>query len=136
MKLFIVCSKHFYKEIPPIASDLERFDHVISLSNSFHVPLQKERKKEMGLEKHVQWKAAMMRKDPINIAPRDGILVLNFEKNGQKNYIGGAIFLEMYTTWGMKKKIFLYNPIPDCIFTNELVGLNPSIIHGDLHLIK
>lgn len=78
----------------------------------------------------------MLLMDEINIFPNNAILVLNFEKNGQPNYIGGATFLEIYTAWRMNKNIFLYNPIPKNIFTDELIGINPKVINGDLNKIR
>ncbi|MEK6895517.1 MAG: hypothetical protein AABX48_03275 [Nanoarchaeota archaeon] len=62
-------------------------------------------------------------------------LVLNFEKKGQLNYIGGATFLEISRAWEMGKKVFLYNPIPENIFKDELIGINPIILNGRLELI-
>ena len=78
----------------------------------------------------------MLRRDKENIEPNDAVLVLNFEKKGQRNYIGGATFLEIYNAWKMNKKLFLYNPIPKNIFEDELVGMNPLILNGDLDKIN
>lgn len=95
-----------------------------------------EKQKIIGKEEHVKWKAKMMKKDKINIKPNDAILVLNYERKGHKNYIGGATFLEIYTAWDMKKKIFILNELPNCSFTDELKGINPILLKGDLSLIK
>ena len=135
MKLFIACSKHFYNRIPEIALELERAGHQVSMPNSYDESLMEEEMKERGLEAHVQWKSEMLKKDEENIAPNDAILVLNFEKRGQPNYIGGATFLEIYESWKRDKKIFLYNDIPDNIFSDELVGIAPVVLNGDLRRI-
>jgi hypothetical protein len=136
MKLFIACSKHFYHRIPEIQAQLEELKHQVSLPNSYDIPMREEEMKAKSLEAHIQWKAEMLRKDKENLAPNDGILVLNFDKNGQPHYIGGATFLEIYKAWEMNKKLFLYNPIPDNIFRDELTGINPKILNGDLSEIK
>jgi hypothetical protein len=78
----------------------------------------------------------MLRRDKQNIEPNDAILVLNFQKHHQPNYIGGATFLEIFRAWEMNKKLFLYNPIPDNIFKDELTGMNPLILNQDLSKIK
>jgi hypothetical protein len=78
----------------------------------------------------------MMKKDEENITPQDAVLVLNLKKKGIKNYIGGATFLEVYMAWRMNKKIFFYNPLPNCSFTDELVGMTPIILNGDLTKLK
>jgi len=67
---------------------------------------------------------------------QDAVLVLNFEKDGMKNYVGGATFLEMYDAFRLGKKIFLYNDIPEGILKDEIVGFNPVIIGGNLKKIK
>ncbi len=136
MKLFIACSKHFYQRIPEIKTQLEELGHQVSLPNSYHEPMKEEEMKAKGLESHVQWKSEMLRRDKKNLAPNDAILILNFDKNGQPNYIGGATFLEIYKAWEMDKKLFLYNPIPDNIFRDELIGMSPLVLHGDLTRIK
>jgi hypothetical protein len=136
MRLFIACSKHFYHRIPEIQKELEKLGHQVSMPNSYDEPMKEEEMKKKGLEAHVQWKEEMLRKDKQNIEPNEGILVLNLLKNGQPNYIGGATFLEIYKAWEMNKKLFLYNPIPDNIFKDELIGMNPVIINKNLNKIK
>lgn len=136
MKIFIACSKHFYDKVSEIKDYLEQGGHEVSMPNSYDEPLKEERMKQKGLEEHVKWKSEMLRKDRPNLEPNDAILVLNFEKNGQKNYVGGATFLEIYKAWELGKKIFLYNPIPDNIFRDELIGINPIVLNGDLSRIS
>jgi len=66
----------------------------------------------------------------------DAVLVLNLEKNGMPNYIGGNTFLEMGFAHVLNQKIFLYNPIPENPFyQTEIIAMNPIIINGDLALI-
>lgn len=136
MKIFIVCSKHFYKRVKKIVDTLEKSGHKISYPNSYEDPFVEERLKKINSGEHIKWKAATMAKDKETIEPQDAILVLNFEKKGILNYIGGATFLEIYKAWELDKKIFLYNPLPNCSFTDELIGINPVIINGNLELIR
>jgi hypothetical protein len=136
MKILVVCSKHFYSKIGEIALFLEKNGHEISYPNSYDEPFAEERFKAMSATEHVEWKGRMMAKDEENIEPQDAILVLNFKKKGIPNYIGGATFLEIYTAWKMNKKIFFYNPLPNCSFTDELKGINPIMINGNLEEIK
>jgi len=37
-----------------------------------------------------------------------------------------------FKAFDLGKKVFLYNPIPDSIFTDELTAMNPTVINGDL----
>ena len=76
-----------------------------------------------------------MRLHEPKIKKNDAILVLNFEKKGIPNYLGGGTFMEIVKAWELKKKIFFFNPIPKCSFTDELTGINPIIINKDLSKI-
>ena len=135
MKIMILCSKYFYHRIPEIKTILEDKGHKLKMPNSFDKPF-KEIEMKKNLDEHIKWKGDMMKKDESNIKPQDAVLVLNFEKNGIQNYIGGATFLEVYMAWRLNKKIFFYNPLPSCSFTDELIGINPTIINGNLNLVK
>ncbi len=66
----------------------------------------------------------------------DAILVINIEKNGLKNYIGGNTFLEMGFAFTLGKPIFLLNPIPENEYTQEIQGLLPIILDNDLRKIN
>ena len=57
------------------------------------------------------------------IRKSDAILVLNYEKGGIENYIGGAAFGEITVAFLLRKRIFLLNPIPlNLPYTEELVA--------------
>ena len=118
MKIFICCSKHFYHKIQPIKAELEKNNHVITLPNSYDAPFKEEEMKLQSKDAHIAWKSSMLRQQAQKVSANDAILVLNFEKNGQKNYVGGATFLEIFKAFELNKKIFLYNPIPDSIFSD------------------
>ena len=82
-------------------------------------------------------------KDLINkhyreVGTSDAILVINKDKNGIKNYIGGNSFLEMGFAYVLGKKIYVLNPLPEelPIFYQELVAMQPIVLDGDLSKIK
>lgn len=67
----------------------------------------------------------------------DAVLVLNLDKHGIKNYIGGNTLMEIGFAHVLNQKIFLLNPIPDIQFyKTEIEAVKPIIINGDLSLIK
>ena len=136
MKILIICSKKFYDRILEIKSVLESNNHIIELPNCFDDPKTEDRIRELGSEEHSKWKAEMFKHSEEVIRNCDAVLVLNFEKNGVKNYIGGATFLEMYDAFRLNKKIFLYNEIPDGILKDEIIGFAPVVIYGDLIEVK
>ncbi|MFH0808116.1 MAG: hypothetical protein V1888_00675 [archaeon] len=136
MKIFIACSKHFYSEIKRVARVLEDMGHEVSYPNSYDDPFAEDRARVMNHEEHVRFKSMMMRRDRENLEPVDAVLVLNLEKKGIPNYIGGATFLEVYMAWELGKKIFFYNPLPKCSFSDELTGINPVILNENLGLVR
>jgi len=66
----------------------------------------------------------------------DAILVLNEEKNGIPGYIGANTLLEMGLAFHLKKPIYLWNPIPEISYKEELLGMWPVVIDGDLKKIR
>jgi len=70
------------------------------------------------------------------IVGSDAVLVLNFDKNGIKNYIGGNTLMEIGFAYVNNKKIFLLSPIPDMNYKDEIVACQPIVINNDLSLIK
>ena len=62
--------------------------------------------------------------------------IVAFDKNGKKNYIGGATFIEIYEAFMKNKKIYLYNDIPEGMLYDEISGFSPIVINGDLNLVK
>ncbi len=135
MKIFICASKHCYHLIAPIKEELEKQGHSITLPNSYDDPMHEERLKKESAEKHTEFKAAMLRLQEKKIQANDALLIVNFEKHGQPNYIGGATFLEIFKAFELNKKVFLMNPIPDNILKDEIVGMRPVIINHDLSKI-
>ena len=71
-----------------------------------------------------------------SIVNSDVILVLNFDKNGIKNYIGGNTLIEIGFAHVHHKKIFLLNPVPDISYKDEILAMYTAILDGDLRKIK
>ena len=136
MKVFVCCSKAFYGKISPIKAELEELGHVVTLPNSFDNPTREFEMHAKGAKDHSKWKAEMIRLQVEKVQMNDAVLVLNFKKNNQPNYIGGATFLEMYKAFELGKKLFLYNQIPEGILRDELLAFNPTLIDQDISLVR
>ena len=136
MKILVICSKAFYSQIPPIQAKLEEMGHEIELPNSYYCPEVEQGSWNLGEQEHAEFKAKMFKMSEERIAQMDAVLTLNFEKHGQANYIGGATFIELYEAFRYGKKIFLYNPIPEGIFFDEISSFLPVVINGDLDQVK
>lgn len=135
MKIFITASKFAYDKVAIIKRELESKGHIVTPPNGYDTPDQEAATRQLSPEEYSDWKAEMIREDGRIVAAHDAVLVLNFDKHGQQHYIGGATFLEMFKAFDLGKKLFLYNPIPHGMLTDEIIGLQPIVINQDLSRI-
>lgn len=70
------------------------------------------------------------------VAWSDAILVANYDKNNIKGYIGGNTLMEMGLAFFLKKKIYLLNEISELPYKEEILGVKPIILNGDLTKIQ
>lgn len=63
------------------------------------------------------------------------VLVTNYDKNGIIGYIGPNTLMEMGLAFYLKKKIFLLKSVPQVAWKEEILGLRPMVIDGDLSKI-
>ncbi|MDP4000574.1 MAG: hypothetical protein Q8Q11_04100 [bacterium] len=136
MKIFICCSRSFYPKVDGIKKALEESGHQITLPNSFEEPGREDKLKAGDPRRHAKWKAEMLREQERKIKANDAILVINIDKREQRNYVGGATFLEMFKAFELGKKIFLWNDIPEGMLRDEILGFEPIVIKQDLSLVS
>ena len=84
MKILIICSKAFYKDIEPIKEKLEKVGHMVELPNSYYEPDAEKKSWELGKKEHSEFKARMFRMSEERIGNMDAVLTLNFDKNEQR----------------------------------------------------
>ncbi|MQY79278.1 MAG: hypothetical protein GH151_08830 [Bacteroidetes bacterium] len=67
----------------------------------------------------------------------DAVLVLNYDKNGIQNYVGGNTLMEIGFAHVLNQKIFMLNPIPEMPYCKtEIEAVKPIILNGDFSKIK
>ena len=76
-----------------------------------------------------------MRKHFDKVAWSDAILVLNYDKNKIEGYVGANTLMEMGLALHLNKRIYLLNPMPEISYKEEILGMKPIIINGDLSKI-
>lgn len=143
MKIAICASLDFTNKIIDIAKQLTKQGYEVIIPKTSEMILNKEVTLEQILKEKENgeiFKRAI-RQDSIRyyfevIKKVDAILVLNFDKKGIKNYIGGNVFLEMGFAHILDKKIFLLNAIPAIFYKDEIEVMQPIILNGDLDKIK
>ena len=69
------------------------------------------------------------------IKQSEGILVLNYDKDGVKNYIGGNSLMEMGFAFSLNRDIFLFHESPDVSYSPEINAMRPIVINEDGNVI-
>jgi hypothetical protein len=81
----------------------------------------------------VEWKQRLMNGHFDRVEQGDVCLVVNDDKNGVKNYIGGNVLMEMTLAYRKHLPIVILNEIPeDVSYAEEIIGMAPIVLHGDL----
>ncbi len=143
-KTIVICSSaSFYKQVVEVKKQLKNsgFKVVIPLTAN-----KMEKTGDFKVETYKTWmerpedykrKAYLTKKHFIEVEKGDVVLVLNYKKNGKNGYIGGAVLMEMAIAFYLKKPIFILNPIDESSkYKEELYGMIPKIINGDLSKLK
>lgn len=138
MKIAICGSMSFVKEMINIKDQLEKMGHICFIPEGADDYVAGTVKKLGGTEGAKRKIVNNLIKRHYNlINDSDAILVLNYDKNGFKNYVGGNSFLEIGFAHILDKKIFLMNEIPDTeIIKQEIEAVQPIILNGNLNLIS
>lgn len=137
MKIAICASMVFTEKMLEIKSELEKIGHECFVSGFAQDYVGKV---ETEIEKlklfHKNAKDAI-REFWEKIKKSDAILVLNYDRKGIKNYIGGNTLMEIGFAHVLDKKIFLLNPVPEIdYYKSEIEAVKPVVIMGDLSKIK
>jgi hypothetical protein len=142
MKITICGSIKFAKNFVDIYHQLEKLGHqpmmaqgMFDLANGSAAQLIDA---QNGLENHeIKKKYNVIKWWHNCIISGDAILVLNYDKNGIKNYIGGNALMEMGFAHVNDKKIFLLNPVPEELsYKDEIKAMADMVINGDLNKIS
>lgn len=134
MTIAICGSMEFHQKMREVRGALEAQGHIVLVPKSLELmetqgfmhPTTDEDKITAKIEYD------FIREHFRKIEKSDVILVLNYDKKGIANYIGGNTFLEMGLAFWLGKKIFLLNPIPKMDYQTEMHAMKPSILNGDL----
>ena len=150
--IITICSSiQFWPQIVEVKKQLENLGHEVLIpphevpnTEGEIIPVEEYyriRKEMVEKGENIDWvwerKAQAIKWHNEKINQADVILVLNYDKNGVNNYIGGNTLMEMGVAFWLKKPIYLYNPIPEGVsYFEEIKGMRPIVINGDLNLIK
>lgn len=133
MKIALCHSMQYAEKAKEVQDWFKERDHEAfpSSFNAEYLGLNDEEKEKLKL-KH-KYENDAIREHWNTIENSDVVLVLNYEKHGVKNYIGGNSFLEMGFAYILKKPIYLLNPIPDMpYYGTEIIAMKPIVLDGNL----
>jgi len=146
MKITICGSIAFQDEVLSVKEKLEKLGHEVKIW-----PLKLENGKGQLISAKEYYKIRRTAKEDEKwvwdrkaesvlehfdkVAWSDTILVANYDKNDVKGYIGGNTLMEMGLAFFLKKKIYLLNEIPELPYKEEILGVKPIILNGDLNKI-
>ncbi len=136
MKIAICASMVFTKEQLAVKSQLEKMGHTAVCSSFVGHYIDKAEAEIVKLANYHKAEAGAIREYWDQIKWSDAILVLNYDRKGIKNYIGGNTLMEIGFAHVLRKKIFLLNPVPAIeYYQDEIVAVKPVILNGDLRKI-
>ncbi len=132
MRIALCCSAKFFDKIPEIKKKLEELGFEVFVPKGYF----KHIKDSHGEDHFAKIHFNLIKEHFKRIERSDAILVLNFDKDGVKGKIGGNTFLEMGKAFDEGITIFLWNPIPEIDYKEEILAMHPIVINGDLSKIK
>lgn len=127
----------FTDQMIAVCSELEKFGHEAFMSSFKDNYVGKSHDEIEKLKLRDKYEDDAIREFWKPMQDADALLVLNYDKHGIKNYIGGNAFLEMGFAHVLNQKIYLLNPIPDMpYYGTEIIAMRPKVINSDLSKIK
>ena len=146
MKITICGSIAFYNEMQKTKEQLEKLGHEVKLppsqledgnGNPISALQYYEIRKTSPSNEGWVWdrKEEAMKRHFDKVVWSDAILVLNYDKNNTPGYIGANTLIEMGLALHLNKKIYLLNEIPELPYKEEILGVKPVILGGDLNKI-
>lgn len=154
MKITICGSIGFYKEMESARDELVTLGHEVKIPElALEVPQEFGGGKKVYFGQYIEDNGGIdsfepghkiwdLKEGAINdhyqkIDWCDAILVINHEKRGIQGYVGGNTLIEIGVAFYLKKKIFILNSVSsELSYKQEILGMKPVVLNGNLSLIK
>jgi len=138
VKIAVCASAAIYNKVIPLCDEISRFGFEVILPATAEVMKSRG---AINTEAAVDWskipdkysyKAELIRGHFDVITDADAVLVMNLEKDGKTDYIGGNVLMEMTVAFYLKKPIYIYGSAPEeSPLIDEIMGMQPIFLHGD-----
>ncbi|OHB10909.1 MAG: hypothetical protein A3G05_02130 [Candidatus Zambryskibacteria bacterium RIFCSPLOWO2_12_FULL_45_14] len=137
MKIGIIGSMQFTEKMIKAQDELIRLGHDAFLTNLASPFIGKTDEEKERIKINQKNNLDAIREFWRLMQGADAVLVMNFDKHGIKNYIGGNTLMEIGFAHVLDQKIFLLNPIPEMQYCkSEIEAVKLVVINGDFLLLK
>ena len=137
MKIGLIGSMQFIDKILEVKEKLRELGHDAFVTDLHKAMVGKTDSEIEKIKLHQKYNMDAIREFWRTMQKADAVLVLNYDKNGIKNYVGGNTLMEIGFAHVLNQKIFMLNPIPEMPYCKtEIEAMKPVILHGDLTRIK
>ncbi len=137
MKVIICGSISAADEILSVKAALEAAGHEVEIPDGVKNPELRARANAADTERaEDKIKHNLIRGYFEKIKMHDIVLVVNPPKRGIDGYIGGNTFIEMAFAHVLNKPLYVLHPLPEISYISEIIAMQPTVIDGDLSLIK
>lgn len=146
-KITICGSIAFYDEMMKVKEGLEKLGHKVRIppnevmdESGKMIPVEKYYKLRKMAGEDAKWiwerKGQAINWHFEKVEWADALFVLNCDKRGIKGYVGSNTLMEMGLGFFKGKRIYLLNQVPDISSREEILGMDPIVINGDLRLVR
>ena len=137
MKIGIIGSMQFTDKMVEMREKLCKIGHDAFLTDLHKTMIGKTDEEIEKIKLHQKNEMDAIREFWRAMKGADAVLVLNLDKKGIKNYVGGNTLMEIGFAHVLNQKIFMLNPVPEMPYCKtEIEAVKPIIINGDLSKIK
>lgn len=137
MKIGIIGSMQYTEKMIEARDELIKHGHNAFLTNLATPFIGKTDEEKEAIKLHQKHNLDAIREFWRLMQGADAVLVMNFDKHGIQNYVGGNTLMEIGFAHVLNQRIFLYHQIPEMPYCkSEIEAVKPIIINEDLSLIK
>jgi hypothetical protein len=137
MKIGIIGSMQFTDKMLEVKAKLQELGHDAFVTDLHKAMVGKTDEEIEKIKLHQKYNMDAIREFWNMMQGADAVLVLNYDKNGIKNYVGGNTLMEIGFAHVLNQKIFMLNPIPEMPYCkSEIEAVKPIILNGDFSKIE
>lgn len=136
MKITICGSMTFAKQMKEVKVKLEQLGHVVTLPCDVETHVE-----DAALIDDLEADAKHLRENDVLrrcfrlVEESEAVLVLNYDKNGVRGYVGTSSLMEMGLAYHLNKELFLWQEVPHSKhyrWAHEVGVMEPAVLNQDL----